>query len=41
MLYQFGVIDNNKDIKQIYTYADRHLREWFPDRPAMLLLFKA
>lgn len=33
-LYLFGVIDKNNDIKQIYTYADRHLREWFPKLPS-------
>ena len=32
-LYLFGVIDNNTEIKSIYDYADRHLREWFPKLP--------
>ena len=30
-LYWFGVLDGHRSIKQIYTYADRHLREWFPN----------
>ena len=33
-LYFFGVIDKHKEIKQIYKYADRHLREWFPKLPS-------
>jgi hypothetical protein len=26
-LYLFGVIDKNTEIKRIYNYADRHLRD--------------
>ena len=33
-LYLFGIIDKHKEIKQIYQYADRHLREWFPKLPS-------
>lgn len=33
-LYLFGIIDKNKEIKQIYNYADRHLRDWFPRLPS-------
>lgn len=33
-LYLFGVIEKNREIKQIYTYADRHLRQWFPKLPS-------
>ena len=33
-LYLFGVIDKNREIKKIYEYADRHLREWFPQLPS-------
>ncbi len=33
-LYLFGIIDKNKEIKQIYKYADRHLRSWFPQLPS-------
>ncbi|MGV6852620.1 MAG: tyrosine-type recombinase/integrase [bacterium] len=29
-LYWFGVLEGHRSIKQIYTYADSHLREWFP-----------
>lgn len=29
-VYLFGVITGLRTIKQIYDYADRHLREWFP-----------
>ena len=32
-LYLFGVIDKRTDIKQIHTYADRNLRDWFPNLP--------
>lgn len=28
--YMFGVMDGKKNIKEIYTYADRHLRMFFP-----------
>jgi hypothetical protein len=33
-LYLFVIIDKNKEIKQIYTYADRPLRGWFPKLPS-------
>ena len=26
-------MNKRTDIKQIHTYADRHLRDWFPKRP--------
>ena len=32
-LYLFGIIDKKLEIKQIYHYADRHLRDWFPKLP--------
>jgi hypothetical protein len=32
-LYLFGIIDKKTTIKSIYEYADRHLREWFPELP--------
>ena len=32
-LYLFGVIEKNREIRQIYTYANRHLRQWFPRLP--------
>ena len=28
-LYLFGVMTKHTDIKQIHTYTDRHLRDWF------------
>ena len=33
-LYLFGIIDKKTEIKQIYDYADRHLRDWFPLLPS-------
>ena len=33
-LFLFGIIDKYKEIKQIYKYADRHLRDWFPKLPS-------
>ena len=33
-LYLFGVIDKAREIKKIYEYADRHLRDWFPRLPS-------
>lgn len=33
-LFLFGIIDKHKEIKQIYKYADRHLRDWFPKLPS-------
>lgn len=33
-LYLFGIMDKNREIKQIYKYADRHLRDWFPKLPS-------
>ena len=32
-IYLFGIIDKKRDIKTIYEYADRHLRDWFPNLP--------
>jgi hypothetical protein len=32
-LYLFGVVDQHREIKRIYKYADRHLRDWFPRLP--------
>ena len=32
-LYLFGVIEKNREIRQIYTYANRHLQQWFPKLP--------
>ena len=29
-VYLFGAIDGRRRIKDIHTYADRHLRDWFP-----------
>lgn len=33
-LYLFGIIDQKRELKQIYGYADRHLRSWFPRLPS-------
>jgi hypothetical protein len=33
-IYLFGVMDKHKEIKSIYNYADRHLRDWFPKLPS-------
>jgi hypothetical protein len=33
-LYLFGIMDKNREIKQIHKYADRHLRDWFPKLPS-------
>ena len=33
-LYLFGIIEKFRGIKRIYTYADRHLRDWFPRLPS-------
>jgi hypothetical protein len=33
-LYLFGIIDKKRELKQIYAYADRHLRPWFPRLPS-------
>jgi hypothetical protein len=33
-IYLFGVIDKNREIKRIYEYANRHLRDWFPKLPS-------
>lgn len=30
-LYLFGVLTGLQTIRQIYDYADRHLRDWFPE----------
>ncbi|SFL94407.1 transposase [Nitrosomonas communis] len=31
--FLFGVMDKHRQIKGIYEYADRHLRDWFPRLP--------
>jgi hypothetical protein len=33
-LFLFGVMDKHREIKGIYEYADRHLRDWFPRLPS-------
>jgi hypothetical protein len=33
-IYLFGIIEKLRGIKQIYRYADRHLRAWFPRLPS-------
>lgn len=33
-LYLFGIIDKHRQLSQIYDYADRHLRPWFPKLPS-------
>jgi hypothetical protein len=33
-IYLFGVMDKHREIKDIYEYADRHLRDWFPRLPS-------
>lgn len=33
-IYLFGVMDKHREIKGIYDYADRHLRDWFPRLPS-------
>ena len=33
-IYLFGVNDRNRELKKIYIYADRHLRQWFPKLPS-------
>lgn len=38
-LYLFGVIQRRKQIKEIYTYSDNHLRDWFPDLPTTYVAF--
>ena len=32
-IYLFGVMTKRTNIKQIHTYTDRHLRDWFPKLP--------
>ena len=32
-IYLFGVMEKRREIKEIYKYADRHLRPWFPRLP--------
>ena len=32
-LYWFGVMEEHRTLKQTYRYADRHLRNWFPELP--------
>lgn len=38
-LYLFGVTQKRKQIKEIYTYANNHLRDWFPDLPTTYVAF--
>ena len=33
-IYMFGIMSNCYKIKDIYRYADRHLRPWFPKLPS-------
>ena len=33
-LYLFGIMDGHRTVKQIHTYAARHLRDWFPGLPS-------
>ncbi len=33
-LYLFGIMDKHREIKQIYKFADRHMRCWFPKLPS-------
>ena len=33
-LYLFGIMDKNRELKQIYNSADRPLRGWFPKLPS-------
>jgi len=33
-IYIFGIMDKKSEIKDIYEYADRHLRDWFPALPS-------
>src|SRR5690606_34449642 len=33
-IYLFGVLDKHRTLKEIYGYADRHLRDWFPKLPS-------
>ena len=32
-IYLFGIMDKHREIKDIYKYTQRHLREWFPGLP--------
>ena len=34
VIYLFGVIDGYQTVKKMYKYADRHLRDWFPNLPS-------
>lgn len=38
-LYLFGVIQRRKQVKEIYMYADQHLRDWFPKLPTTYTAF--
>ena len=33
-LYLFGIMDKQRDIKRIYTQAQRYWRDWFPKLPS-------
>jgi hypothetical protein len=30
-IYLFGIIDGRSSVKEIFKYANRHLRSWFPE----------
>jgi hypothetical protein len=32
-IYMFGIMNKRYEIKDIYQYTERHLKEWFPDLP--------
>jgi len=34
VVFIFGVMQHRTEIKDIYRYADNHLRDWFPDIPS-------
>jgi len=38
-LYLFGVTQRRKQVKEIYTYANQHLRDWFPNLPRTYVAF--
>lgn len=33
-LYLFGILQKQREIKTLYTHADRYWREWFPHLPS-------
>ena len=40
-LFLFGVMDKHREIKGIYEYADRHLRDGFPRLPSYVYLTRS